>query len=194
MKQRIIDCALGQIGEYGLRNLTMDAVAAEMHISKRTLYIHFASKDILLEACISEWLLRKRLLVTTGGNMIDELCALYDGIRSVDIPRVMRFCRDLRQCSIPAYRFFLGRLFDYADTCGTWAERDAQTGYLRRNVRRQTASAVVADFLVRLCGSGCEHMLVRSYMLSPEILIVFTRGLCTLKGCAYLDQRLKSLA
>lgn len=194
MKQRIIGCTLNQIGEYGLRSLTMDAVASQMHISKRTLYMYFASKEILLEACISEWLSSKQLLVPTGGNLIDELCALYGAIRSIDMPRVMRCCRDLRQCSTTAYRFSLDRLFDYADACGTWAERDAETGYLRRNLRRQTVSAVVYDFLIRLFGSGCEQITMRSYVLSPEILIVFTRGLCTIKGRAYLDKRLKTMA
>lgn len=194
MKDRIIGCTLALLGSGGVRNLKMDTIAAELRISKRTLYMHFTSKDQLLETCLKTWLDRKRLFMSTNGNLIDELCALYAGIRSVELRRVVRCCRELRQCSIPVYQIFLERLFDYADACGVWAERDAEAGYLCRNISRHTVSAVVSDFLIRLFGCSEERMLHRCYFLSPEILLVFTRGLCTIKGRAYLDQRLKTLA
>ena len=194
MKERIINCTLNQIEVSGLQKLTMDTIASELHISKRTIYQHFQSKEQLLETCLKEWLLRNKLLVPTGGNLIDELCALYTGIQSIDLPQVVHRCSELRKYSAPVHLFFLEQLFDYADTCGVWAERDADTGYLRRNISRHTVSAVVSDFLIRLFGNSEDHLFYRSYLLSPEILIVFTRGLCTIKGRAYLDQRLKTLA
>lgn len=194
MKRRIVNCSLEQIGAVGLRKFTMDLVAARLRISKRTLYMYFSSKDQLLEACLTEWLLRKRLLEPSGGNLIDELCRLYVGIRSVDRRRAVRCCRELQQCSVPAYQFFLGRLFDYAEACGAGAERDVEAGYLCRSVSSRTVSAVVSDFLIRLFDSDSEALLHRGYALSPEILVVFMRGLCTIKGRAYLDQRLKYLS
>lgn len=192
MKKRIIDSSLNQLGTFGLRKFTMDRVAADLRISKRTLYQHFPGKEQLLEACLMEWLRRKRLLVRTGGNLIDELCTLYTGIRSLDLLRVGRCCRELRLCCVPVYQLFLEQLFDYAEACGAWAKRDAASGYLCRTVSPHTVSAVVSDFLIRLFGNDCDRLLHRSYPLSPEILVVFTRGLCTIKGRAYLDQRLKT--
>lgn len=194
MKERIVGCTLQLLGQVGLRRFTMDMVAAELRISKRTIYLYFASKDELLEACLEEWLRRNRLLVTTGGTLIDEFCTLYAGIRSVDLRRVVRCCRDLRQCCAPVYRAFLVRMFDYAEACGRRAEHDAEAGYFYRTVSRHTVCAVVSDFLVRLFGNDEERLLYRSYPFSPEILVVFTRGLCTIKGRAYLDQRLKTLS
>lgn len=194
MKRRIIDCSLKELGTFGFRKFTMDRVAADLRISKRTLYMHFPSKEQLLEACLEEWLHRKQLLVWTDDNLIDELCTLYTGIRSLDLPVVMRCCRELRQCCFPVYRFFLERLFGYAEACGTCAERDAQAGYLCRTVSSHTVSAVVSDFLIRLFGNEEARVVLRGYPLLPEILVVFTRGLCTIKGRAYLDQRLKTLS
>lgn len=194
MKERIVNCSLALLGQVGLRRFTMDMVAAELRISKRTLYVHFASKEQLLDACVGEWLRRNRLLILSDGNLIDELCTLHTAIETVDLPRVVRCCRELRQCSFPVYRLFLERLFDYAEACGDRAEHDAEAGYFCRSVSRKTVCAVVADFLVRLFGNDEERIVHRSYPLSPEILIVFTRGLCTIKGRAYLDQRLKTQA
>lgn len=192
MKKRIVDSSLKLLGTFGLRKFTMDRVAADLRISKRTLYQHFPSKEQLLEACLTEWLRRKRLLVRTGGNLIDELCTLQAGIRSLDLRRVGRCCRELRQVCEPVYRLFLEQLFDYAEACGARAERDAEAGYLCRTVSSRTVRAVVSDFLIRLFGNDEERLLYRSDPFSPEILIVFTRGLCTIKGRAYLEQRLKT--
>ena len=194
MKERIIGCTLELLGQIGFRRFTMDMVASGLRISKRTLYLHFASKEQLLDACLERWLLRRRLLVPTGGILIDDLCALYAGIRKVDLRRVMHCSRELRQCCLPVYRLFQERLFDYADACGMRAEQDAVTGYLCRGVTRDTVSSVVSDFLIRLFGSVEEYPLRRGSPSSPEILIVYTRGLCTIKGRAYLDRRLKTLS
>lgn len=194
MKRRIVNCSLVLLGTFGFRKFTMDRVAAELRISKRTLYIHFPSKEQLLEASLEEWLRRKRLLVRTGDNLIDEFCTLYAVIRSLDLPRVMRCCRELRHSCAPVYQLFLELIFDYAEACGIQAEHDAATGYLCRTVSSHTVRAVVSDFLIRLFGNDEARILLRGYPLSPEILVVFTRGLCTIKGRAYLDQRLKTLS
>lgn len=194
MKERIIGCTLELLGQIGFRRFTMDMVASELRISKRTLYLYFTSKEQLLDTCLERWLLRKRLLVPTGGILIDDLCALYAGIRKVDLRRVMHCSRELRQCCLPVYRLFQERLFNYADACGMRAEQDAGTGYLCRDVTRDTVSAVVSDFLIRLFGSVEEHPLRRGSLSSPEILIVYMRGLCTIKGRAYLDRHLKTLS
>lgn len=194
MRERIIGCTLGLLGQVGFRRFTMDLVASELRISKRTLYLHFTSKEQLLDICLERWLLRNRLLVPTGGNLIDDLCALYAGVRKVDLRRVVRCSRELRRYCLPVYRLLLERLFDYAEACGMRAEQDAGAGYLCRDVSRDAVSAVVSDFLIRLFGNGEERPLRRRYQLSAEILIVLTRGLCTIKGRAYLDRRLKTLS
>ncbi|MCI7139680.1 TetR/AcrR family transcriptional regulator [Alistipes sp.] len=194
MKGRIIDCSLKVLAAFGFRKFTMDRVAADLQISKRTIYLHFSSKDELLETCLEEWLHRKRLLVRTGGNLIDDLCMLRAAIRTLDLPRIMRCCRELRQCSAPVHRFLLARLFDYAEACGAQAELDVNTGYLCRTVSQQTVCTVVSDLLIRLFCSDDVRPLLRGYSFSPDILVVFTRGLCTIKGRAYLDQRLKTLS
>lgn len=192
MKTRIIDCTLRLLGQSGLRNFTMDAVAATLRISKRTLYQHFTSKEQLLESCLTTWFDRRGLFVPAGENLIDELCMLHFGLRTAVSPRELRCCRELRTCSVPVYRLFLERLFDYAEACGTRAAQDAATGYLCRDVSQETISSVVSDFLTRFFFGNDLRPPVRRHTPAPELLLVFTRGLCTIKGRAYLDRRLKN--
>lgn len=194
MRKRIINCTLDLLARSGFRHFTMDQVAARLRISKRTIYQHFDGKNQLLEACLEEWFRRKRLFLRTNDNLIDELCRLYAGIRGIDLRQLVRACGELRESCEPVYRYLQERLFLYAEQCGERADRDSAAGYLCRTVSRHTVSAVVSDFLLRLFeGDGSRRAFRRSAPPSPEILMVFLRGLCTIKGRSYLDQRLKTL-
>jgi AcrR family transcriptional regulator len=48
MKNKILESAIRQIKKYGIRRFTMDDIAQDLRISKKTLYQHFSSKNQLL--------------------------------------------------------------------------------------------------------------------------------------------------
>jgi AcrR family transcriptional regulator len=52
-RQRIVEAARAHFFNHGFRSVTMDDLAAELGISKKTLYAHFASKTALLEAVLA---------------------------------------------------------------------------------------------------------------------------------------------
>ena len=54
VRRKIIDSATGQFIAHGCRRITMDDVAGELHISKRTLYEYFEKKEDLLMACFEQ--------------------------------------------------------------------------------------------------------------------------------------------
>ena len=52
MKDKIIDAAKRRFFQYGLRKVTMDEIAADLAISKKTLYKHFDGKERLAREVI----------------------------------------------------------------------------------------------------------------------------------------------
>lgn len=50
MRDKIIDAAKKRFFQYGLRKVTMDEIAADLAISKKTLYKHFDSKELIAGA------------------------------------------------------------------------------------------------------------------------------------------------
>lgn len=54
LRQRIVGEARRQFFAHGLRRVTMDELAADLGLSKKTLYAHFPSKEALAEAVIQE--------------------------------------------------------------------------------------------------------------------------------------------
>src|SRR5215475_15223248 len=53
-RQRIVDAARIHFFSHGFRSVTMDDLAEELGISKKTLYAHFPGKFDLLEAVLSD--------------------------------------------------------------------------------------------------------------------------------------------
>jgi AcrR family transcriptional regulator len=52
--QRIVDAARAHFFSHGFRSVSMDDLAAELAVSKKTLYAHFPSKIALLEAVLAD--------------------------------------------------------------------------------------------------------------------------------------------
>jgi AcrR family transcriptional regulator len=53
-RQRIVDAARAHFFSHGFRSVTMDDLAEELAISKKTLYAHFPGKFHLLEAVLAD--------------------------------------------------------------------------------------------------------------------------------------------
>lgn len=69
MKQKIIQKATILFLDLGFKSVTMDDIADEMGISKKTIYIHFKNKTALVKQCAFSVMER----ISTG---IDTICAL----------------------------------------------------------------------------------------------------------------------
>ncbi len=53
MKEKIIYKAQQMFLQFGFRSITMDDIACEMCISKKTIYKYFINKDVLIEECVT---------------------------------------------------------------------------------------------------------------------------------------------
>ena len=54
IRQRIVDAARAHFFSHGFRSVTMDDLADELGVSKKTLYAHFPGKIDLLEAVLTD--------------------------------------------------------------------------------------------------------------------------------------------
>jgi AcrR family transcriptional regulator len=76
-KERIIKEARGLFFRLGIRSVTMDDIAAQVGMSKKTLYQHFADKDELVDNLVDEEvnLMQNETLacINTSSNAIEEI-------------------------------------------------------------------------------------------------------------------------
>ena len=62
VKDRIVQGSLRQFMQYGFRNVSMDDIASNLGMSKKTLYQHFTEKEELVAAAL-ETLTSKNILL-----------------------------------------------------------------------------------------------------------------------------------
>lgn len=77
IKDRILDKAEELFFRFGIRSVTMDEIARELGISKKTIYLHFADKDAIILEITSRFLdkdLQKaKKIYQQSENPIEEL-------------------------------------------------------------------------------------------------------------------------
>lgn len=80
MKDIIMKVAAEKIESFGLRKFTMDEIAAELKVSKKTIYKYFKSKDDIIVEYFNE------IIATDRSDTIESLkkdCSLEDKLNSI---------------------------------------------------------------------------------------------------------------
>ena len=76
-KKKIVEGAAVQFMQYGVRSVTMDDVARDLGMSKKTLYQSFANKDELVEAVSKAHIAQEKIefgeAEENASNAIEEL-------------------------------------------------------------------------------------------------------------------------
>jgi AcrR family transcriptional regulator len=125
-RARILEAARAHLFAYGYSALTMDALAHDLGMSKKTLYVHFPSKDTIITAIIDGIgeSIRERMdavLSNPRFNFSQKLCGVSDVVGSNlakaspgllhDLqrfaPQLYQKIDDLRQRNVP---YVFGRL------------------------------------------------------------------------------------
>ena len=82
MKDQILEKATDMFLTLGFKSVTMDDIASEMGISKKTIYQHFANKDSLVKATTSNLFEKISCgiddIILADKNPIEELFAIKD--------------------------------------------------------------------------------------------------------------------
>jgi AcrR family transcriptional regulator len=91
-RRRIIDAGLDLFYSASIADVGVDQIAATAGVTKKTLYYHFPSKDVLVTACYEAradaTLGRYRAWAGSDGSAVERLERVFAGVRGyVDSPR-----------------------------------------------------------------------------------------------------------
>ncbi len=140
--RRILEAARIHFFRHGFRNVTMDDLAAELGVSKKTLYAHYPSKDALLEAVLdakyeSIRATLEQASAQPAAHFPEALHALLSGLRGEldelqpaflrDMRKAPEIFKQLEQRRARLIRHHFGRLFRQG-------QRD---GHVRRDLSAQ---------------------------------------------------------
>lgn len=86
LRSRILEEATGQFFKFGIRNITMDDIAAALGISKRTVYEIFKNKTEVVISCLEELSKQQEIknneIISNSGNVIETIFSfMQEGIK-----------------------------------------------------------------------------------------------------------------
>ena len=197
MKEKIIKKAGELFLQYGFKSVTMDDIANEMAISKKTIYIHFKNKTKLVETITKDVFLK----ISEG---IDCICSLEkDPIEEIyEIKRlIMKHLKDEK--TSPQYQLqkYYPKIYSSLKTMQFDVMCDCVTENLNRGIKQGLYRPTInIPFVTRIYFSGVIS--VKDKDLFPEELFsanellnyyleYHLRGIVTEKGLTKLNQIIK---
>lgn len=185
--------------KYGIKSITMDDVASELGISKKTLYQYVTDKDDLVGKFIdNEIALRKEEICkcfNIGFNAIEELVEI-----SVFMNKIMRDQN-------PATEYDLKKYYPQHYQKIVKTRREGIYNYILLNLKKGIKEGLYRkdlneEIIAKLYLSRAESIHINdlftieeytSIKLFVELLTYHIRGIATEKGIIVLEKKIKSL-
>ena len=187
--QRIVEAAREHFFSHGFRSVTMDDLAEEIAISKKTLYAHFPSKIALLEAVLADKFagLEAKLEEITRAYPHNFPAALHELLASTqrELDEIKPpFVRDMRQKAPQVFKIverrraeliqcFFGKLFSEGQRTGM--------------VRKDLPAKLMIEILLAAVQAIVNPAKVEELGLTPKtgfasVVKVVLEGVITRKG------------
>ncbi|MDL2221835.1 TetR/AcrR family transcriptional regulator [Parabacteroides sp. OttesenSCG-928-N08] len=189
-KQEIIRQSFDLFSQYGIKGVSMDDIARNMKISKRTLYSYFSDKEsLLLEGMVfisKEQIDYLLMLEKESHNVLDIILLMYERIMLKPRWYNPRFYEDLKRFPKAMEHKEKEKTF-YTQKCTELFQRGVEEGVFQKEVNVEIVALLTKEQLKMLHPSKTfsRHSNAEVY---NTVLITFLRGICSDKGRQILDR------
>ncbi len=200
IEKEILTRSVSLFNRYGLRPVTMDDIAKDLGISKKTLYKYFANKEELVRKGVNESFtsISSRMLALLDyqdGNAIDMLFQMDAQI-----------CVSIEEHD-PSIQFQLERYYPEVSASLEKRKREIIFRLMTENINRGKAEGIYREELNSEIVSFLYYSRARLMLqeesffeqskwsiteIMREILIYHIRGIASAEGIKYLDYKLKN--
>jgi len=201
-KQRIQKAAHDLVMQYSIRSVSMDDIAANLGMSKKTIYQYFKDKDELVEAVVDDVIITNQCECNAdrdkAENAIHEIFLVMDMMAEMFKTMNPSILFDMQKYHPAAFRKFMKHKNEFLyNVCLQNAER----GVREELYRPEIAIDILCKYRVETMfipfnpefQQGLKHSLAK---IQEEIIVHFLFGLVTLKGYElilnYMEQKAKT--
>lgn len=190
LKSKILDSAMLDFAQRGIKSVKMDDIAKGLNISKRTLYELYENKEILLYECIKKAKAQDEremlTMMSQHDNVIDIILNIYK-IKIEQFKQVTpQFYSDLEK--FPKVMSYLEEQHDRDRVLQKqFIVRGVEEGYFRKDVD--------IDIVIIMFDALSQYVRrTRLYNQYPvkdifnNMLFISFRGICTQKGIEVIDR------
>lgn len=198
MKEQILNKATDMFLTLGFKSVTMDDIANEMGISKKTIYQHFSNKDSLVKAVTTNLFEDISCgidqIILANKNPIEELFAIKDFVLKNLKDENTSPIYQLHKYYPRIHKSLMLKQFDKMGSCVVEnLEKGIGLGLFRKEINK--------EYISRFYFSGMNSI-KDVELFNPEVfslkdlqnqyLEYHLRGICTLKGIEQLETIIKN--
>ena len=198
-KQRIQKTAHDLVMQYSIRSVSMDDIAANLGMSKKTIYQYFKDKDELVESVVDDVIETNQCICNNdrekADNAVHEIFLVMDMM--VEMFKTMNpsILFDMQKYHPAAFRKFQKHRNEYLyDVCRQNLERGIREELFRPEINVVTMARYRVETMLTAFNPEFQRSVKQSLLeIEEEIIIHYLFGLVTQKGyklvLKYMEQK-----
>ncbi len=182
--------ALDLFSQHGIKSVSMDDIARNMGISKRTIYEFFEDKETLLVKSIeyNHKKMKQVLIELEEGpySVVEEIILFYEECMKRPRWYNRKFYDDLKRYP-KALELNEKNKAEFSKKCMKLFSRGVKEGVFQKGINFEIVTLLAKEQIkmIRPTGAFLNHSVSEVY---KTVLFTFLRGICTEKGLAILDR------
>lgn len=193
VKAKIVASASHLLIDFGVRGVTMDEVAANLGMSKRTLYEHFKDKKELIAACVEHMTVEQECseehILEGSETVIDELFLLFSHMDE-DFNKRGKLAFEIKKYYPDIYeKIYIDHYSASYARMKSWLEKGIQQGLILADLDIDLTVYVMMETINNLALRP-ERVIATNLSLIESfkyVIVYFFRGISTNKGVELID-------
>lgn len=197
-KEKILSGSRELFNRYGIKNITMDEIARQLGISKKTIYQEFPDKDSLVHTLMENDLeLRQREfddIYNRSENVVDEVFTIMKQLTGIFANCNPVMFLDLQKFYPKTWKLFSDFRHKYIiDRVERSIEKGKKDGLVRLDINTKILAYLRMEEIVMAMG-GQVFPADKFSVLEVQLALTehFLYGICTLKGHKLVNKYKKS--
>ena len=188
MKSRILEKGTQLFFRYGVKSVTMDAIAAELGISKKTIYQHFPDKDSMVfevvQAFVEQEMKKWEELDKLYSNVIEKMFKSFEMVKDMLAQMNPRLLFEIQKYFPTAFQLFKnhGENYIHGNLIADF-KKGAQFGYFRNDIDFELLARLrMAEVDLAFNPDFYPNNKLSLYETQLTLMDIFMRGILTEKG------------
>lgn len=189
-KEQVMTTALDLFSQYGVKSVSMDDIARNIGISKRTIYEFFEDKETLLQEAIKTHNNNMRAILKElekgPYTALDVFVLFYEEFMKRPRWYNRKYYDDLKRFPKAVEQAEKDKA-DFTQKCIKLLNRGAKEGVFNKDVNIEILALLAREQLkmIRPSKTFLNHSVAEVF---TTVLFTFLRGICTEKGLAILER------
>ena len=196
IKERIVESSIDLFMKRGCKSVTMDEIASENGISKRTLYENFEDKNSLLKECLCTAYERTKnatdQVFNSSDNVYDLMFKVLECKTNQRYNFKMSFIMELKKFYPEVYDIMRLKFANFhIESAHNFIDRGQKECLIMEDINKEIVTKVIitmSDMMIN--GDVFSGLNATRRQIFKETILLYIRGISTKRGIELLDNYL----